>query len=984
MKRIISLILVACLVLSLLAGISFSVFAEPAGLAFTGLGTLTPGNFADPTGISGAPEGFYQYACLEKYDYESGWFMELNGNPIDNNGVYRLTIVIYAEGDAAMTWDEAAICDYATIDGKPFDNISVQNCDDDFVYEVAFYKVFLVGQITLLDTVSFDALPAVQAGTPTDLSGITLSEGSHCRVSDASYWYSEYDKEVGTVLEDGDVYHLVLNLKPEEGYWFDYNLRCSAPVPTVAAFTEYCWGNGTVDFRYSLSQEITWLEINADAAPTFGAPVQLPEITCETDADTELDIIAHWSREHEDGWHEIEGGIFDLYGTYGLFITVQPKGATTFQEPVEVLFNDIPVFLTENAEIWSSSEQHVTLFVRYTIDPPNGFIDYVQLIGGPDKIEPGQSVTVPDIYAVDTPCFINEINWVDAHHNPVTSTFEDGKDYYLHINLEAYDGYAFNNHCYADIELTDGTYDGMEFYCDGGATTDIYFEYSLKPTVSEVDVQVTVPQLGAAPAAPTAPEGALYTVQDYHWSDWDSGNEVEKFEAGKKYCLEIRVVLAEGYRTDDHVIATCNGQDPLSAGWSKDEVFITQTFSFKTVIDRVDVTMPIPQLGDTADQITITTPADAPYQYNDDMSWYGEATEFDGTFGKDMYHMTAGIMPMPGYEFTEDTKFYINGELCDDFYVYDSDDFAEVSYSISFREKITKVEFPALPTVNVGDYSFPPQVQAPAGAHYTLEAIWAISTGSYAIEPIFGEPFANNNAYYLVLMAEPAQGYEFAEDLVITVGGQDADGMTVINASLVEFAKLYSFGLPVIDTVDIIVPTLRDGQTPGELTTPENAPYSIVGEVDWGVSDSFSEDIWGVGTVEPGDTFISGKHYWVSGLLQAAEGYVFADTLTVRVNGIPGVDPTLLGLPGALGDMSLFIGYAGQATGAQPDTPANGDIDGNGNVTTEDVIQLLLHVTMPDMFTINVNADYTGDGLVTTEDVIQLLLHVTMPDMFPL
>jgi hypothetical protein len=39
---------------------------------------------------------------------------------------------------------------------------------------------------------------------------------------------------------------------------------------------------------------------------------------------------------------------------------------------------------------------------------------------------------------------------------------------------------------------------------------------------------------------------------------------------------------------------------------------------------------------------------------------------------------------------------------------------------------------------------------------------------------------------------------------------------------------------------------------------------------------------------------------------------------------------------------------------------------------------------MPDMFAINAEADVDGDGLVTTEDVIQLLLHVTMPDMFPL
>ena len=61
-----------------------------------------------------------------------------------------------------------------------------------------------------------------------------------------------------------------------------------------------------------------------------------------------------------------------------------------------------------------------------------------------------------------------------------------------------------------------------------------------------------------------------------------------------------------------------------------------------------------------------------------------------------------------------------------------------------------------------------------------------------------------------------------------------------------------------------------------------------------------------------------------------------------------------------------------------------GDMDKNKLVDREDVIQLLLHVSMPDMFPIDAPADFTGDGKADREDVIQLLLHVSMPDMFPL
>ena len=61
-----------------------------------------------------------------------------------------------------------------------------------------------------------------------------------------------------------------------------------------------------------------------------------------------------------------------------------------------------------------------------------------------------------------------------------------------------------------------------------------------------------------------------------------------------------------------------------------------------------------------------------------------------------------------------------------------------------------------------------------------------------------------------------------------------------------------------------------------------------------------------------------------------------------------------------------------------------GDIDLNLVVDKEDVMQLLWHISFPDMFPIEVPADFTGDGVLDKEDVMQLLWHVSFPDMFPL
>lgn len=61
-----------------------------------------------------------------------------------------------------------------------------------------------------------------------------------------------------------------------------------------------------------------------------------------------------------------------------------------------------------------------------------------------------------------------------------------------------------------------------------------------------------------------------------------------------------------------------------------------------------------------------------------------------------------------------------------------------------------------------------------------------------------------------------------------------------------------------------------------------------------------------------------------------------------------------------------------------------GDIDRSRVINKDDVMQLLWHISFPDMFPIDVPADFTGDGRVDKDDVMQLLWHISFPDMFPL
>jgi len=69
---------------------------------------------------------------------------------------------------------------------------------------------------------------------------------------------------------------------------------------------------------------------------------------------------------------------------------------------------------------------------------------------------------------------------------------------------------------------------------------------------------------------------------------------------------------------------------------------------------------------------------------------------------------------------------------------------------------------------------------------------------------------------------------------------------------------------------------------------------------------------------------------------------------------------------------------------AMKNTGIRGDLDGNGQVSADDVVALLLYISMPDMFTIQSDGDLNKDGKINTDDAVKLLLHISMPDMFPL
>ena len=120
------------------------------------------------------------------------------------------------------------------------------------------------------------------------------------------------------------------------------------------------------------------------------------------------------------------------------------------------------------------------------------------------------------------------------------------------------------------------------------------------------------------------------------------------------------------------------------------------------------------------------------------------------------------------------------------------------------------------------------------------------------------------------------------------------------------------------------------------------------------------------------------------GTVISEQEYLYGDTVAVPVN------PTK---PADSNGYYAFVGWDKEVTVCQGDATytavfelsrIHGDIDNNQQVDSDDVVQLLLHISLPNIFQVDINVDFTGDGAVTSDDVVRLLLHISLPDMFPL
>ena len=577
---------------------------------------------------------------------------------------------------------------------------------------------------------------------------------------------------------------------------------------------------------------------------------------------------------------------------------------------------------------WSNvSKDTVVISVDIIPTPEKGFVEEI-VLEVPENITAGTAATAPAVKLEEGAVTVDKAQWVDENYDPFTGKFETGKVYYLQITLKANDGFGLRDGHYTQVlQGEDVQWPYMYRNQDGTATMEL--RYSLKPLVEKVEITVAAPVIGAAVAAPTVPQGAKYEISDYRWMvlnpETIDTEPATAFETGKKYFLNVEFWVADGYEfiSEDKLAVTVNGEEPSERSFGTDGGYISQQFSFMTTIDRVDITMPEPALGQTPDMDKIKVPAGAKYTI-EQASWEGSEGSLTGAFGKDRYSLRLTIRAGNGYDIAEEPEIYINGEKIEGYGLHGWNTMLDVTYSVSFRDVVSKVEIPKLPNVKVGDQASAPQMTALSGANYQIMASWSKCNDLMGLEDFSGA-FADKSVYYLMIQVSPNTGYEFAEDTKIFIDGKEmTSGIKMVGTDYVMVLKMYSFGMTVVDKLDLTIDAPENGKKPGQFIVPEDAIYTVEEHV-WSVGEK--EEVSEADNMGKEDVFAYGNYYWVAASIQLKEGYVLAEDAQITVNGNP-VDTEFLeeiyGFVPMMGDTAVFYNSFGQLT-EPADIPPTGD-----------------------------------------------------------
>jgi len=568
-------------------------------------------------------------------------------------------------------------------------------------------------------------------------------------------------------------------------------------------------------------------------------------------------------------------GTFENGKLYRLKITSQAAEGFAFADP-EMWVDEDDVWYHQDESVSTSTSN-----VYYVPRPCGEFygIQDAYMNGVPKQISAGQTAPAVTLTADENVELV--ATWQDENGNPFTGTFETGKVYYLRVEVSAKAGAWLSPR----ISLYDKEAEiGQYFYTDGvSGTTRI--RYSLIPKVESVEVSgVTGAVVGQAPTTQgiRVPTGANYALSTEYtsWRETYEGNyDFTVFENGKKYSLEIAVLINDGFEFSDDLTVSVDGipveRDHWSIGSIEETpcIWIGLDYSFLQVIDKVDITgVTDAVIGQTPTTQGIRTTTEGVVLSTEECWWY-EAVDYilqpvGGNFENGhRYMLSIRMYADKGYEFAQDVEFTVNGQPVEDAgFGYGGDSSTcDLSLEYSFVTLVEKIEITGATDAVVGQTA---TTQGITSEVADLEAGWYDEEGE-----LFTGTFENGKKYYLVVKPMLKQGYEYGDRRTVTINGKtpyEWYGDREVYYYLEYSFRTVTQKIEITGVVDAVV-----GQTATvEGIQVSGAEMNSAGWVDYYEDGMFT------------GAFADGRKYYLIVGFDAKEGFEFTDDTVVTVNGV--------------------------------------------------------------------------------------------------
>lgn len=746
------------------------------------------------------------------------------------------------------------------------------------------------------------------AGTPGDAEWtVTVPDDAHYSVKRVAF-FNENVKNFTNAMEEGKDYYIAAELRIEDGYAFkkgltakfngdDWTIKQDVKEKTFIAYYHFVCGSAPVPVTLIDDTALTFVLPKQGAKGEDKPDITIPEGKGYVLADSSF---------RKKSTNRTFSGEFTNRTDYLVQVVLTKEPGYEFDSSVPVTFNgEEPYLLT-----YTPTKISASYLFRFEYDDRKG-IENVDLDFEIPEVNTTADEDIIITLADDSKCRIADCSYGISEKTPFTGVFEEDTEYYLKVYLEAKEGYKFRATTFTTINGKDNS-DNSNYENDG---TGVLMYYKFKPVklipIEKTNVSFLIPEAGtkgdAKPVLDVS-DGGPYKIADVRFTK-DGMPFDGEMEANGEYELRFRLTPGEGckftnstqlyidkYYTDNHI-----GEELCVADISKNSLDCIFRFTpdARTNVESIEAEVEIPTAGSVTDQKPVikfkaypegsVTECDALYySVGKDNSVISYALpkyfEYGGSYGISMLFTTEGE-----YKLSSDTKFTINGSDANMFYANGEIDYDFTPEKMIIHEIDVKWDKP-----EAGDKNdFLAKVEVPENIKFTSVLSSYMAKSSYVANNKISsfDTFEDNKYYYLFMTLQTPEGYEFADDNVITVNGEKP--VYIFLDSKQAYTAYYLFSCneitpKYIDKAEITFTEPKSGDKGEDFLNCFKAEgegytvkyFTIKDEND--ETKAFSNDNYFL--YEPME-FEGGRTYTGNYTIVTEDGYLFKEDMKLFVNG---------------------------------------------------------------------------------------------------